>query len=221
MPDASRGIVVFGDVVDSRRGAARSTGFLRALRDELAVAYPDDDRLAETGLTQGDELQVLLAPGADPFQAVLRAGLRPDALPMRWVIVAGRIDTGTGPATERTGSAFLAARELIGTSKARRQTLAARSGDEATDALLDDLGSLLPVLLADLTDRQREAARLILIDGLRRSEVATRLGVSRATVSVMAERAHVRELGGLARGLARAFATGGAVAADPAGEAGG
>ena len=33
MPVASRGIVVFGDVVDSRRGAARSTGFLRALRE--------------------------------------------------------------------------------------------------------------------------------------------------------------------------------------------
>jgi DNA-binding NarL/FixJ family response regulator len=207
--------VVFGDVVDSRRGAARSTGFLRALRDELGAAYRPDERLADVGLTQGDELQVLLAPCADPFAAVLRAGLRPDALPMRWVIVAGDVDDGTGPATERTGAAFLAARELIGSAKRRRQTLAARTEDPDTDALLDDLGSLLPVLLADLTERQREAARLVLIDGLRRSDVAERLGVSRATVSVMADRAHVREIGGLARGLARAFTAGERRAAGP------
>jgi hypothetical protein len=200
--------VVFGDVVDSRQGAARSTTFLRALRDELEAAYGADALLADVGLTQGDELQLLLAPGADPFLAVLRAGLRPDALPMRWVAAAGEVDDGTGPATERTGQAFLDARSLIGAAKARRQALAARTGDPESDALLDGLGSLLPVLLADLTDRQREAARLLLVDGLRRSEVASRLGVSRATVSVMAERAHVRELGGLARGLAQVFAAG-------------
>jgi hypothetical protein len=205
--------VVFGDVVDSRRGAARSTSFLRALRDELEVAYRDDERLAGVGLTQGDELQALLAPDADPIVAVLRAGLHQAALPMRWVIVSGPVDGGTGPTTERTGPAFLEARALMGTARARRQSLAARTGDPETDALLEDTGSLLPVLLADLTDRQREAARLLLIDGLRRSEVATRLAVSRATVSVMADRAHVRELGGLAQGLGRAFVAGAARAA--------
>ena len=209
---------MFGDVVNSRRGATRSTSFLRALRDELERAYPGDQQLAAVGLTQGDELQLLLAPGADPFAAVLRAGVRPDALAMRWAAVAGRVDEGTGPATERTGPAFLEARSLIGAAKSRRQTLAARTGDADADVLLDELGSLLPVLLADLTDRQREAARLLLVDGLRRSEVATRLGVSRATVSVLADRAHVREIGGLARGLARAFATGERRAAAASGE---
>lgn len=207
MPEGPRGIVVFGDVVDSRRGAARSTGFLRALREELDEAYANE-RLADVGVTQGDELQLLLAPGSNPIDAVLRAGLRPDARRMRWVAVAGEIDDGTGPAIERTGAAFLTARELIGHAKSRRQALAAQTGDDEADRLLGDLGSLLPILLADLTARQRAAARLILIEGLRRSEVATALRVSRATVSVLAERAHVRELGGLARGVAEMFATG-------------
>ena len=58
------------------------------------------------GLTQGDELQLLLAPGADPFRAVLRAGLHPDALPMRWAIVAGGIDPGSGPATGQPPAYF-------------------------------------------------------------------------------------------------------------------
>ena len=47
---------------------------------------------------------------------------------------------------------------------------------------------MLAALLAELTDRQREVARLLLIEGLRRAEAAERLGVSRATVSVIATR---------------------------------
>jgi hypothetical protein len=212
VPVASRGIVVFGDVVDSRRGAARSTEFLRALRDELEDAYPAKQRLARFAFTQGDELQLLLAPGSDPFLAALRAGLREDSLPMRWAMVAGRIDVGSGPTIERTGEAFLAARDRIERAKVRRERLVAHTGDPGCDALLADLAPSLPALLGDLTDRQRALARLVLVDGLRRADVAERLSVSRATVSVMAERAHVREVGGLVAGLASVFRDGEAVA---------
>ena len=62
------------------------------------------------------------------------------------------------------------------------------TGDEDVDVLLDDLAPVLGRALADLSPAQRRVARLILVDGLRRSEVAERLGVSRATVSVTAER---------------------------------
>ena len=82
------------------------------------------------------------------------------------------------------------------------------TGDPAADALLADLGPLLPALLDELTARQREVARLILVDDLRRSEAAERLNVSRATVSVIADRARVRHLEGLARALAAMFARG-------------
>jgi hypothetical protein len=204
----AQGIVVFGDVVDSRRGAARSTRFLRTLKRELGELYPPGQRLAPVAFTQGDELQLLLAADADPFLGVVHAGVHEDALPMRWAIVAGSIDPGHGPATERTGQAFLDARAWVERAKARRERLAARTGDDAADEILERIGNLLPVLLADLTDRQRAVARLLLVEGLRRADAADRLAVSRATISVMADRAHVRELGGLAEALALVFRAG-------------
>jgi predicted DNA-binding protein (UPF0251 family) len=201
------GTVLFGDVVDSRRDPG-SSAWLRALRADLDAAYPRGERLASFGFTQGDEIQGLLAPGADPFRAVLRAALHPGARDLRWAIVSGHVEPGTGPATERTGPAFHAARDVLAQAKSSRSGLAAVTGDPASDALLGDLGPLLPALLADLTPRQREIGRLILIDELRRADAAERLHVSRATVSVIADRGRVRHLQGLARAMAVLFAQG-------------
>ena len=120
---------------------------------------------------------------------------------MRWVLVAGDIDPGRGPATQRSGPAFVAARERLAHANARRERVSIVSGDAPTDDLLDGLAPLLGELLTDLTERQRVIAWLVLVDGLRRSEAAERLRVSRATVSVAAERAHLRSIGELARVL--------------------
>lgn len=199
-------LVVFGDVVDSRR-VAGSSAFLRGLRDELDLAYAGQ-RLAPAGFTQGDEIQLLLAPGADPFRAVVRAALQPDAWELRWAVVAGSVEPGTGPATERNGPAFHTARGALEQARTRREGLVAVTGDPAADGLLAQVGPLLPALLADLTSRQREVARLVLVDGLRRADAAERLGVSRATVSVIASRARVRHVGRLAAALATIFADG-------------
>ena len=216
------GIVLFGDVVRSRRDAPGSTAWLRALAAELETAVPAGERLADFEFTQGDELQGLLAPGADPFGAILRAGLHEERLPMRWVVVAGEVDPGSGPATQRTGPAFLRARERLVEASTRRVGLVVESGDPPTDALLDDIAPLLADLLGDLTKRQRVVARLLLVNGLRRSEVATRLDVSRATVSVAADRAHVRSIGRLADALGRLLGEGSArpAAASTAGAGG-
>ena len=118
------GTVVFGDVVDSRRDPG-STAWLRSLCADLEAAYPRDARLASFAFTQGDEIQGLLAPDANPFLGVLRGALRSDARTLRWAVVAGEVEPGTGPATERTGPAFLAAREAIGRAKAHRDGLIA------------------------------------------------------------------------------------------------
>ena len=212
------GTVIFGDVVRSRRDASGSTAWLRSLKTEFDEAVPPAGRLAAFEFTQGDELQGLLAPGVDPFAVVLRAGLRADGRPMRWVVVAGEVDAGRGPATQRTGAAFLRARERLTDASTQRLGLVAETGDAATDEILDDIAPLLVELLEDLTERQRVVARLIIVDGLRRSEAAARLGVSRATVSVAADRAHVRSIGGLARALGRLFADGAARAAEARGD---
>ena len=193
------GVVLFGDVVRSCRDRPRSTDWLRTLRTDLMAAYAEETRLAGFEFTQGDELQGLLAPAADPTLAVLRSALHPGSRPMRWVIVRGHVDPGEGPATQRSGPAFIAARERLEAAVVRRESVAAATGDPGTDALLDGLAPLLGELLGDLTKRQREVGWLLLVERLRQSEAAERLGVSRATVSVSADRAHLRSIGELAR----------------------
>lgn len=195
--------VLFGDVVRSRASGPAATTWLRELIAELERAHPPSERLAPFAFTQGDELQGLLPPTADPFDCVLRATLHDDALPMRWVIVAGEVEPGRGPATERTGPAFLGARASLETARVRRDGLVVHVGHPRWDDLLAGLAPLLADLLADLTDRQRAIARLLLIERLRQSEVAERLGVSRATISVMAERARIRRIDALVAVLRR------------------
>jgi hypothetical protein len=210
-------IVLFGDVVDSRRDAGASD-YLRAMRDDLDAAYAAD-RLAPAGFTQGDEIQLLLAPGADPFRAVVRAALQGEARGLRWACVAGLVEPGSGPATERNGPAFHAARDILERAKVRREGLVAVTGDAAADALLADIGPLLPALLGELTARQREVGHLLLVGGLRRADVAERLHVSRATVSVIADRGRIRHVGRLATALATIFRDGAERAAGASGEA--
>jgi DNA-directed RNA polymerase specialized sigma24 family protein len=194
------GIVLFGDVVDSRRDAAETGDWLRAVCTDLDARY-GQERLAAFAFTQGDELQGLLRLDADPFLAVLATGLRSDRRRMRWAIAVGEVARGSGPATERSGPAFIAARERLASAKAARDGLAVVTGDRVADALFDDLAPLLMTLVDELTPRQRTMARLLLVDGLRQAEVAERLEVSRATVSVVAGRGRVREIGRLARAL--------------------
>jgi predicted DNA-binding protein (UPF0251 family) len=191
---ADLGLVVFGDVIDSRLDGPASARWLRRLADELDDAY-GEQCLAPFGFTQGDELQGVLQPSADPFAAVLRVSLRDEPAPeVRWAIAAGPIEPGEGPATQWTGPAFLAARQLIDLARRRRDRLVARSADPASDVLLDDVAPVLGLLLAELTDSQRRVARLLLLEGLRQADAAERLGIARPTVSVAAERAHVRDI---------------------------
>lgn len=217
MTDQLPATVLFGDVVDSRREIGASD-YLRALRDDLDAAYPVE-RLAATGFTQGDEIQVLLAPGADPFRAVVRAALDGETRGLRWACVGGFVEPGSGPATERNGPAFHAARDLLERAKVRREGLVAVTGDPAADALLADLGPLLPALLGELTARQREVGRMLLVDGLRQADAADRLRVSRATISVIADRGRIRHIGRLADALSTIFRVGVDRAAVGAGDA--
>jgi predicted DNA-binding protein (UPF0251 family) len=194
-----------GDVIGSRRNPPSATAWLRILRAELHAAYPPSERLARFEFTQGDEMQGLLAPDGDPLRAVLRAGLHPQFLKMRWVGVFGEVEAGRGPATHWSGPAFFAARELITRINAQRIGFALLTGDPLTDELLDDLTPLLADLLAALTPRQREIARLLIIEELRRSEAADRLRVSRATISVAADRAMLRRVAELADAIRMLF----------------
>jgi hypothetical protein len=200
------GIVLFGDVVASRatRGASE---WLRGLRDELDRVY-QRERVAGFEFTQGDELQGLLLPSADPLEGIVRASLRADRLPMRWVVVAGLVEQGSGPATQRSGPAFLAARELASTARRQRDSLLIRTADADTDELLEGVAPVLGRLLGELTARQREVARLLLVEGLTQAAAATRLSVRAPTISVAAERARVRDIGRLRSATLKIFRAG-------------
>jgi RNA polymerase sigma factor (sigma-70 family) len=206
-------IVLFGDVVDSRRAAAAASAWLRQLCFELEGLY-GEDRLASFAFTQGDELQGLLLPTAEPIRAVMHASLHASARPMRWAVVRGMVERGEGPATEWGGDAFVQARELIETAKRQRDGLLMVSGDPRIDQLLGETAPVLSELLRELSPRQRTVARLALLEGLRQAEVAERLAVSRATVSVTSARARVRSIERMAAAVTMIFRTGvGAVGA--------
>ena len=76
------------------------------------------------------------------------------------------------------------------------------------DELLAYLCPALADLLDALTGRQRLVARLALIDDLRQSEVADRLSVRRATISVSFSRARIRSLQRLVAGIRRVYSSG-------------
>jgi hypothetical protein len=198
--NSSRGIAIFGDVVHSRRDPAGSSTWLRGLCAELQAAHGQES-LAGFGFTQGDELQGLLRPSADPLGVVLRAALGEDARPMRWAVAFGSVEPGRGPATQRTGEAFVSARTALEETRRQRSSLRIVTGHADSDVLLDDLAPVLGTALEQLTPTQRRVAGLILVDGLRRSDVADRLHVSRATVSVAANRGGVPSLERLSRAI--------------------
>jgi hypothetical protein len=188
--------------------ATRGAGeWLRGLRDELDQVY-QRERVAGFEFTQGDELQGLLLPSADPLEAIVRASLRADRLPMRWVVVAGLVEQGSGPTTQRSGPAFLAARELASTARRQRDSLLMQTSDADADELLEGVAPVLGRLLGELTARQREVARLLLVEGLTQAAAATRLSVRAPTISVAAERARVRDIGRLRSSTLKIFGMG-------------
>lgn len=197
MNPSSIGICVMGDVVGSRQRAAAATAWLERLRGHLDRRHPD--RLAPFEFTQGDEIQGLLPIDADPVALVLDATLRPHAPPdgvprMRWVIAVGSIDPGEGPATKRTGAAFLAARRLISGAHRDDDGLRCETGHPANDALLADVAPVLASLVDRMTDRQRQVLHLQVIDGLRQEAIADRLGVSQPAISGLLSRAGARDV---------------------------
>ena len=197
------GLVLMAEVVGVKNRLA-ATSWLRELIAELDEAY-GDRKLAAFALTQGDELQGLLAIGADPLIAVLHAALAPTRNLVRWVCVQGELDASEGTATQRTGTVFLAARKAMDEAQADRERLVLKTGEASVDDLLAGMAPALVELLDGLTDRQRSVSRLAIIDGLRQSEVADRLKIRRATAAVAFKRARVHTIERLATAIGQVF----------------
>ena len=151
--------MLFGDVVGSRRDPTHVAAWLRDLTGRLRRSSTGTRRSRRSGSRRATSSRGLGAPSADPLRAVLLGALDDDAPQLRWVAVAGEIAAGSGPAPERNGQAFVAAREAIDRARRQRDRLLMLTGDAVADVLLDDLAPVLGELLDELTDRQRTVAR--------------------------------------------------------------
>jgi DNA-binding CsgD family transcriptional regulator len=129
--------------------------------------------------------------GPDVLGRVIASRLDRAVAAVRWGIGAGRDDA---TAISRASEAVLLAGE-------RGAEMGCATGDPWRDALLADLELALSALLDDLTPRQAEIARLVLVDGARQVEVAQALGVSRATVSVAVARGRLPAISGVRRAM--------------------
>jgi RNA polymerase sigma factor (sigma-70 family) len=204
-------ICLIGDVVGSRRSARAATAWLEQLRDRLEARHPE--RLAAFEFTQGDEIQGLLPAGSDALDPVLDALLRPHAGPtgvprMRWAVGVGVVDPGRGPATRRTGEAFLLAREQMTRIHRDGDVLTCATGHPPTDHLLDGIAPVLGSLIDRMTDRQRAVLHLRVIERLRQEDIADRLGISQSAVSGHLSRAGARDVTRLADTVRTLLATG-------------
>jgi len=197
--ERDRVLFVIGDAVGSKRDSAGTAEWLRALAVDLNGAY-GEACVAAWEFTRGDEVRGMLRPDSDPLAVVLRSALAEAARPMRWALAWGEVDRDGVEATaaDRTGPAVLAAERMVGEAKRRRVRLVVDTGDTDANAILEGIAPAFMDMLAKLTPTQRHVARLAIIDGLRQSEVAARLKVRRATISVSFARARVASIEGLA-----------------------
>ena len=199
-------MVLFGDVVHSRRCRRRlPPPGLSSCRLGLDDRYRDE-RLAEFEFTQGDEIQGLLAPRPtrSPPCCTPRSNATParrraaDALgrsrPAAWIRATAR--RRVEPATRSSGSTGIRV-----PSEPGRMAFAVEPVMRTQTHCSTDWRRCSHRIIDAMTDRQREVARLALVEGLRQSEIADRLGVARATVSVSWARGGVRNLGRLVRAI--------------------
>ncbi len=178
---------MFAVAVDELRdpaGAPLGEAGLRRLAALLEAAC-EPAWMARFAVRDGS-LVGLLAADADPLRPILVAGLLPDAPHGRWAIAAG--------AGSNEAALVRRALEALAVARASRDALIVRTPEAGADRLLDAIAPLLLELVGELTERQRELARLLLVAGRRQADAADLLGVSRATVSVMAARGRVRAI---------------------------
>lgn len=204
MREAGAAVALIGEPVGARDPRS-SRGWLARLGYELDELY-GAERLAPFAAAGGVELRGLLAPSADPVEAVLRGALREEGRRMRWAIVLGPAPVGPSLADEAPGEAFDVARGCLLRARRMHDALTIVTGDPSSDRLLDAIAPVLGDMLARLTARQRTVARLLLIEGRRQAEVAERLGISRQTVSVNVARSRLRSLARLSAAVSAVFA---------------
>lgn len=189
--------VITADQVDSRSGADLVAGAIEAINTGPVRPVLDAAR------TVGDELQVLVASGADALAVILqltRSG--------RWSVGCG---TGGVAAPlprnirEATGPAFIAARRAVERAKKRPTRFALEQ--ESGAAAAADATAMVDLLLALRARRSPEGWELhdLLESGLSQADAASRLDITPQAVSLRARAAELRVERAAREPLARIF----------------
>lgn len=177
--------VLTADQVDSRSSADRVAAMIDALNSGPVHPVLAADR------TAGDELQILVAGGADALALILhltRTG--------QWSVGcgAGAVNSPLpGNIREATGDAFIAARRAVDRAK-KRPTRFALETEPATPHAADG-EALIDLLLALRARRSPEGWELHdILDGtdLTQADAAQRLGISPQAVSLRARAGELR-----------------------------
>lgn len=176
--------VITADQVDSRSGADLVAAAIDAINDGKVRPVLAAER------TVGDELQVLVANGADALEIVLRL-----ARTGRWSVGCGAGEVATPlprDIREATGPAFIAARRAVERAK-KRSTRFALEQEPATQAA-SDAEALIDLLLVLRSRRSPEGWELhdLLESDLNQAEAAERLGITPQAVSLRASAGELR-----------------------------
>lgn len=142
-------------------------------------------------MNYGDEIAGLFTAPERLFDAVvaIRDALHPDAA-IRFAVSNDRIGVPTRDLRRVSGPAFKEADRLMRRLKTHNRFAAWRIGDSLLDAALNSLTQTSNALLEDMTDNQRSVFNLVR-RGLKRVEVAERLGKSKQAISDAAIRGRV------------------------------
>ena len=142
-------------------------------------------------MSYGDEIAGLFKSPPRLFDAVaaVRDVLYPDAA-MRFVVTRGKIGVPTRDMRRVSGPAFKEADGVMGTLKSQNRFAAWRLGDALLDDVLDSLTRTSNALLEEMTDNQRKVFDLVRF-GMKRVEIAEKLGKSKQAVSDAAVRGRV------------------------------
>jgi len=179
-------IVMLGDVVNSRRVTDRTTlaaGMERA-RDRLNDKFAGELAMRMTILKGIDEVGVALASVEQLYDmlSMLTEELWPER--MRFVVVAGEVDTGAGgrELARVDGPAVHRAAEMMADLKRSRLLFAMSVSDPLMDQALSGVMSMLLDARTSLTERQREVVGAYERLG-GQAAAASELGVSQQAVS--------------------------------------
>ena len=185
--------LLIGEAVETRKAPPGSGSWLASLARELGRL--SGERAILPFEDAGSFVLGVLTPGSDPLRPVLEAALAEIRRPMRWAIVLESLEAPADAA--RSEPTLARARSALALARSGRERLLIQTGEAESDGLLAAMAPALVELLDGLTPRQRMVARLALLEGLRQVDVADRLGVRRATVSVSFARARILPLGRL------------------------